>query len=228
MSGSLNYTFNICIIIGFVIPLLNLITGWFGSFFSAGIDLDLDASADFNLDVSADISLDASADFSVDAGIDTEVGSGGVIPFNIMCLCLSLVVFGALGHMIKRFMTTPMLVVLLLLVCLFFAGLSYWALYTLVIKRLKQNDASALAYVDLKGKSAEVTLRISSDSIGTISLPDSTGAPISFRAKMDPDLKAQMSGAIAQGESVIITDVDKEHKLCYVSVPVRNFQNKDS
>jgi len=234
LSDTLNYIFNICIIIGFVIPLLNLLTGWFGSFFSTGIDIDLDTSADFNFDVSTDvsfdvstdISLDASADFSVDAGMDTEVGSGGVVPFNIMCLCLFLVVFGALGHMIKRFMTAPLLTALLLLVCLFLAGLSYWALYTLVIKRLRQNDASALAYPDLKGKSAEVTLRISSDSIGTISLPDSTGAPISFRAKMDPDLKDQMSDAIAQGETVIITDVDRENKLCYVSVPFRNFQNK--
>ena len=236
MSDTLNYIFNICIIIGFVIPLLNLLTGWFGSFFSTGIDIDLDASADFNLDVSTDISidvstdisLDASADFNVDAGMDTDVGSGGVVPFNIMCLCLFLVVFGALGHMVKRFMIAPLFVALLLFACFTLAALSYWALYTLVIKRLRQNDASALAYPDLKGKAATVTLRIASDSIGTISLLDSTGARITFRARMDPDLKDQMNDAIAQGESVIITDIDRENKLCYVSVPFRNFPNKGS
>jgi len=128
--------------------------------------------------------------------------------------------------MTKRLMTAPLFVALLLIGCLFLAGLSYWALYTLVIKRLKQNDASALTYHDLKGKSAEVTLRIPSDSIGMISLPDSTGAPISFRAKMDPDLKDRMAGAIAKGESVIITDVDKESKFCYVSLPLRKFPDK--
>ena len=71
-----------------------------------------------------------------------------------------------------------------------------------------------------------MTLRIMADSVGTISMRDSTGAPISFRAKMDPDLKDRMADAIQKGESVIITDVDKENKLCYVSVPFKKFTDK--
>ena len=243
MADTLNYIFNICIIIGFVIPLLNLVTGWLGSFFGGGMDVDIDASADFSmdagtdfsldasadisLDVGADIGLDASADVGVDVGAETNAGSGGVVPFNMMCFCLFLVVFGALGHMTKGLMTTPLFIVLLLSGCLVLASLSYWALYNLVIKRLKQNDASALAYRDLRGKSAEVTLRITADSIGTISVSDSTGAPISFRAKMDPDLKERMNEVIPQGESVIITDIDIENKICFVSVPFSKFSNEE-
>jgi len=226
---TLNYVFNICILIGFVIPLVNILTGWFGSFLSAGIDLGVDASTDISMDVSADINLDLSTDVSMDASVDidmdteTNVGSNAIIPFNIMCLCLFLVVFGALGHIAKRFMSAPLFVVLLIVGCFGIAVLSYVALYVLVIKRLKQNDASAISYNDLRGKNAEVTLIIRADSIGTVSLRDSTGAPISFRAKMDPDLKDQIGEAIPKGETVVITDVDTENKFCFVSVPFNKF-----
>ena len=225
MHDTLNYVFNICILIGFVIPLLNLITGWFGSFLSGGIDIDFDASTDISMDTSVDLNVDTSIDIGGDVDFDTNVGGGGVIPFNIMCLCLFLVVFGALGHMFKRFMTSPLFVALLLFACLVLAGLSYWALYKFVIKRLRQNDASALGYNNLCGKSAEVTLIIRADSLGMISLLDSTGAPISFRAKIDPDLKDRMLTTIQKGESVIITEVDVDNKLCYVSVPFNKLQN---
>jgi len=213
MGEVLVYIFNICILIGFVIPLLNLLTGWFGGFFDVGADIDLD--------------IDAPPDLGADIGNDTNTGSGAVIPFNIMCLCLFLVVFGAFGHMARGFMTSTTLVVLLLLGCAVCAALSYFGLYKLLIKRLKNSDASAISYDDLYGKSAVVTLRLTPDSIGTISMRDSTGAPISFRAKMDADLKDQMPETFASGETVIITGVDKENKLCYVSVPFRKFTDNN-
>jgi len=200
---TLNYVFNLCIIIGFLIPLLNIFTGWFGDFL--GADLDFDTKVD--------------VDVSTDAGADINVEDGGIIPFNVMCLCLFLVVFGALGHAAKVFMTNPLFMVLLLFGCFALSGSAYWLMYKLLIKRLKSNDASALTYRNLRGKSAEVTLSIHGDSIGTISLRDSTGAPISFRAKMDADLKDRMPDIISKGESVIITEVDKENKLCFISVP---------
>jgi len=220
MAAVLNYIFNISILIGFVIPLLNLLTGWFGGFFDVGVDMD------FDLDVDVDLGIDVSADVSTDAGVDTSVGTSALIPFNVMCLCMFLVVFGAFGHMFKRFMTVPLFTVLLLAGCLVLACLAYWGLYKLLIKRLKHSDASALSLSDLRGKSAEVTLRIMADTVGTISLRDSIGAPISFRAKMDTDLKDQMPEVIQKGESVIITDVDMDNKLCYVSVPFKKFTNK--
>jgi membrane protein implicated in regulation of membrane protease activity len=105
---------------------------------------------------------------------------------------------------------------------LFLAGLMYWLLYKFLIKRLKESDASAFSYQCLTGKTAEVTLTISGDAMGTISMRDSTGAAISFRAKLDPDLKKWMPNSIQRGESVVITGADAERKLCYVAVSLGN------
>ena len=203
----LNYIFNICILIGLIIPLINLLTGWFGGFFDVGADLDVDVP-----------SADAVA------GGNTSVGSSAVIPFNVMCLCLFLVAFGALGHIAKLFMNSPLLTALLLAACICLAALAYWGLYVLLIKRLKNSDSVVMSLNDYLGMRAEVTLRIAQDSMGTISVQDNTGAPISFRAKMDPELKNQMPDIIAQGENVFITEVDNENKLCYVSVKFKDFK----
>jgi len=211
MLETLNYIFNICILIGIVIPLLNLLTGWFGGFLDVGVDVDVDVP---------------SADAGAASGAGTNVGNSAVIPFNVMCLCLFLVVFGALGHIAKLFMASPLLTVLLLAACVLLAALAYWGLYVLLIKRLKNSDSTVMSLDDYLGKRAEVTLRITQDSNGTISVKDNTGAPISFRAMMDPELKDQMPDTIAQGESVIITELDNENKLCYVSLTLKDFKNK--
>ena len=208
MIETLNYIFNICIIIGFVIPLLNLLTGWFGGFFDIGGDVDVDVPA-----------ADSGA-----SGTSTNVGNTAVIPFNVMCLCLFLIVFGALGHIAKMFMTSLFWTVLLIIVCICLAALAYWGLYVLLIKRLKNSDSVVMSLNDFIGKHAEVTLRITQDSMGTISVQDNTGAPISFRALMDPELKNQLPDTIAQGASVIITEVDNENNLCYVSVKFKDFK----
>jgi len=208
MLEILNYLFNICIIIGFLIPLLNLLTGWFGGFFEVGFDIDVDASA---------VDAGATADSS------TSVDNSAVIPFNVMCLSLFLVVFGAVGHIAKIFMASPLFIVLLLIACLALAALAYWGLYVLLIKRLKNSDSTVMTLDDYYGKRAEVTLRITQDSNGTISVQDNTGAPISFRAMMDPELKDKMPETIKQGESVIITEIDKENNLCYVSLTLKDF-----
>lgn len=220
-----NCIFNLSILIGFVLPLLNLLTGWFGSFLGVGMDVDagVDVPSDFSVDINTDISVDINADISMEVGADANAQSGGSFPFNIMCFCLFLVVFGAFGHMAKRFMDGLLLTILLLAGCLVMAGLFYWLLYTLLVKRLKNSDSTALSYQSLRGKRAEVTLVIMADTVGTISLPDSTGAPISFRAKMDPDLKSQLPDAIPKGESVIITEFDSVNKLCHVSLPYNKF-----
>ena len=115
-------------------------------------------------------------------------------------------------------MTAPFPTALLLLGCLALAALSYWALYTFLIKRLKENDASALSYRNLRGKEGVVTLSIARDAMGTITMRDSIGAAISFRAKMDPHLKDRMPDVIPKGESVVVTSVDEANKLCYVSM----------
>jgi membrane protein implicated in regulation of membrane protease activity len=198
----------------------------------AGFDTDISLDVGMDAGFDTDFGIDAAADLSVadglDAGLDatTTTGSstsavshgGGIIPFNLMFLCLLLVVFGALGKMTQHLMTTLLPAVLLLTVCIASGGASYWALYEFLIKRLKQNDASALSYRELRGMDGEVTLAIPGDSIGTISLKDKTGAAISFRAKMDPHLKGRMPKLIPKGEHVVITEVDMVNKLCYVSM----------
>ena len=211
MIETLNYIFNICIIIGFIIPLLNLLTGWFGGFFDIGGDVDVDVPT---------------TDSGAVSGTSTNVGTSAIIPFNVMCLCLFLIVFGALGHIAKLFMTSLLLTILLIIACVCLAALAYWGLYVLLIKRLKNSDSVVMSLNDYLGNSAEVTLRITQDSMGTISVKDNTGAPISFRAKMDPELKSQLPDIIAQGESVVITEVDNENNLCYVSVKLKDFKKQ--
>ena len=216
-TSVLNYIFNICIIVGFVIPLLNLLTGWFGSFFGGGGDMDMDIDLEMDMDVSFEVDLDLDAGFDIgDAGTATSV-SGGAFPFNVMCFCLFLVSFGALGQAFKRFMTSLLLTVLLIAACIAIAMLLYWVLYRFVVKRLRENDSTAMSLSELPGKNATVTLGIQKSSIGTISLSDSTGAAISFRAKIDTHLADRMPDVIQKGETVFITEVDMDSKLCYVS-----------
>ena len=230
----LNYIFNFCIILGFIIPLLNLLTGWFGSFFggSGDMDIDLDTNIDTGFDLDADFSIDVDLDVNIDMDVGMDLGdintdaaggtsesggSGSAFPFNVMCFCLFLVAFGALGQAFKWMMTSLLPTILLIALCLILAALLYWVLYKFIVKRLKNNDSSAMSLSDLPGKNATVILRIQRDSIGTISLRDSTGAAISFRAMIDTHLADRMPEVIQKGEPVFITEVDLDNKLCYVS-----------
>jgi len=190
----LTYVFSISIILGFLVPLLSLLAGWLGGVFGGSADVD----------------------------VDVGKGAGGslsaLFPFNLMCLCLFLVVFGMTGRATLGLMTNILFTVLLLAGCFLVAAFFYWALYKVLIKRLKENDAAALSIHNLRGRSGEVTLSIRGDSMGTISLRDSNGAAISFRAKIDPCLKNQMPPVIPVGEQVVITEVDAQNKLCYISM----------
>lgn len=82
---------------------------------------------------------------------------------------------------------------------------------------LKGSTIHAMTLDELKGQRAQVTLRITSDSMGTISVPDSTGGFLTFRAKKDRELAPRMNETIPAGSTVIVTEVDSGEKLCYVS-----------
>jgi len=200
--AALNFIFTVCIAVGFAIPLLNILTGWFGGFLDVGADVDLD--------------------------VDASVGGSGIIPFNVMCLCLFLVVFGATGQLAEQFMTNPLFTVLLLIACFLVAALFYWALYRLLIKRLKDSRTEAMCFRNLRGQTGTVTLRIAAGCMGTISVQDSTGAPISFRARMDPDLQDWMPEVIPKGETVVVTGIDMVNKHCYVSVPFNRMEHNNT
>lgn len=202
----LTYIFNLSIIIGLLIPLISAVSGWLGGLFGGG-----------GADVSADVDIDLGADTGAEAS-PTDSSGHFPIPFDLMCLCLGFVVFGAMGRVFMRQMTSTLTVILMLSVCVILALAAYVALYKLIIERLRKNKATTISYSNLNGKPATVTLKISRDAMGTVSLPDSTGANISFRAKIDPDLADYMPESIEQDEPVVITDVDEENKFCYVSV----------
>ena len=201
---ALNFIFNLCVLLGLVIPLLNIFTGWFGDMLNA--DFDFDADIDMNVDLDADLS-----------------GSGGSIPFNVMCLCLFLVVFGVAGHVAKRWMQGGWSIALLLALCLALAAAFYVLLYRLVILRLKRNRPYAESYADLAGRRGEVSMRITPDALGTIRVRDSTGAFLSFRAKIDPDLAPRMPAVLPPGTTVVVTEADVREKLCYVSTLVEQY-----
>ena len=204
--------FMFCIGLGIALPLLSLLTGWFGGLFG-GISLDTDVS----LDVDVGLDMDMDVDFSG----PTQVSAGGIVPsFNVMCFCLFLIVFGATGQALLPSMTNPLTTGLFLGVAFVLGALFYWLLYHFLIKRLKESNASVFSYQDLKGKTAEVTLAMSGNSMGTISMRDSTGAAISFRAKIDPDLLEVMPDKLERGERVVITEADAEKKICYVGVSI--------
>jgi membrane protein implicated in regulation of membrane protease activity len=143
-----------------------------------------------------------------------------------MCFCLFLIVFGAFGHMTKRWMTALPASILLLAACILSAGLCYWLLYYLVIKRLKENDASAVSLTDLIGQVGEVTLTIRAEAVGVISVTNNTGGYLSFRARIDPNLADKMPDSLPKGERVFVVGIDHSEKICYVSTAVNKFIQK--
>lgn len=210
-TSILGYVFNVCIIVGFAIPVVNILTGWFGDF--------LNFSSNFDADI--DVDLDTDIDVDTDADIDVSVGAGGVIHFNMMCLCLCLVVFGVVGNIARQWMSSILLTVVFIAAGALIGAVFYVLMYKLVIVRLKKSTVYTISYNDLVGRRAEVTLRITDDSIGMISVLDSTGAYISFRARKDPELTDRMAEVLQKGDTVIITEV--REKLCHVSTSPSEF-----
>lgn len=82
--------------------------------------------------------------------------------------------------------------------------------------KLKSNKSYALTYEDLVGQEGIITLRVTATSDGTISLKDSTGASISYVAKIKAVDNMDKSYYIPQGEKVVIVDFDIKNKICYV------------
>lgn len=185
--SALNVVFWVCAIVGFAVPVLNILLGWLGATFDFGIESDLEFDGPF--------------------------------PFNILCACFFLIVFGVLGIALERYMTSPLSIALLIALCAAAGVGGYALIYRVVVRRLKRNNPTALSYDDLPGARGEVTLRILGDGFGTISVRDSTGAAISFRAKIDPELRHYIGDAIPQGAQVVVTEARAQEKFCYVSTP---------
>jgi membrane protein implicated in regulation of membrane protease activity len=171
----------ICLCIGFLIPLLDILLG--------------------NLDFSDNIDFD------------------GLIPFNVMCLSFALIVFSSSGLFFMKFMTNSITGILLLGVSLIASIIAYTAVYKFIVLKLKANNPLALKSSDLIGLTGIVVLRITPDSEGVISLKDSTGANITYRAALSAYAGIGANYVINQGQEVIISDFDSDKKICYVILP---------
>ena len=156
---------------------------------------------------------------ALDLGFESDLDIDGVFPFNILCLCLFLIVFGALGIAVERWMTSLIATILLMLLISGAGAGAYALLYCFVIQKLRSSNPVALSYADLLGERGEVILRVKGEEYGMISVRDSIGAAISFRAKIDPELREYVGETIPQGTIVVVTEVCAEAKFCYVSTP---------
>lgn len=177
----LKKTLDICLFIGFIIPLLDILLGSLD--FIPGIDFD------------------------------------GLIPFNVMCFSFALIVFSSSGLFFIRFMTSAISIVLLLGASLIASIAAYVLVYKFVVRKLKSNIPLALKPKDLIGSTGIVVLRITPNSEGVISLKDSTGANITYRATLSAYAGIEGEYVINQGQEVIISDFDREKKICYVILP---------
>lgn len=176
--------FYCCIAAGLAVPLFNLLLGILGlpldGLFSA-LDLDVDVDGD---------------------GI-----FGGKLPFNLMTLSFSAVVFGAVGLLF--FGRIPDVAV----VCLGLANalLGGYLLGRFVILPLKRNDSSALRTEELEGRTGIVKLEIRSDFTGTITVLSSIGSKITYSA-----VPAEGIDKIPVGTQVKVIRVSEDRKTCVV------------
>lgn len=181
----IRYVFNVCIGVGFAIPLFSLLIGTFGSMFDVDIDIDTDAELD------------------------------APVPFNMMSLCFALILFGAFGRYSMRYMNGAVMSIIMIILLITFSLLGYVVFYRTIILRMKANSPTALNYRDLIGKTGILTLKITDENDGTISVLDSTGAKISYRARAAMD-KQHQDNVLNQGERVVVVDFNIKENTCYV------------
>lgn len=179
------YLFNVCIGAGIAIPLFSLLIGTFGSMFD--MDVDLDA--------------------------DTQIGA--LVPFNMMSLCFALILFGAFGRYSMRYMDGIIMTIIMLVLLVLFSLTGYVVFYRLVILRMKSNSSTALKHSELIGRTGTLTLKITQENDGTVSVADSTGASISYRARIAKD-KQYHDNVISQGQKVVVVDFNIKENVCYV------------
>lgn len=228
--GELSFLFEVMIYVGLGLPLVNLLLGLLGGGGdSSGGELDGDLSGDLDFDLDFDIDLDVGsggelgADFDLSelaaeaSGSVDAVSSGRGVPlrFNMYCLCLSLVVMGAIGIFVTQTMEGFAQTIALLCGAAMAVG-TYLLFYRFVIGPMAANNAAALSRNKLRLRRATVSFRIKPDSPGKIETRDAVGAIISYPAEMDPQIcKEEL---IEEGKEVIITEFDSEKRLCYVTV----------
>jgi hypothetical protein len=165
-----------------------------------------------------------------DADLNDAGDAVGPLPFNIMCLCFSLVVFGAIGKLISEFMINILATIGCMIALVAISVFSYRLLYKYIVKPLKTNNPKAIKEWDLFANKGRLTLRIAHDSPGVVSLKDSTGAMISYRAYAKNEVLENWEGEIPAGIEVMVVDIDLDSKMAYIKPldTLQNFQIKNN
>lgn len=184
----LDVLFQVCIILGFALPCLNLIVGFFDG---------LDGVADLDMD------------FDGDGGV-----SNTFFAFNFMSFMLAVGIFGILG----KALLGRLVLGLVLLIALISAAASYIVMYRLVFLPLKRNreKVESQSFQDLIGKQGTLILQITQEHDGTIQTTDNTGAAITYIAAATEEELKKHNYCMPLGMQVRIVDVLEDKRRCYV------------
>lgn len=186
--GKLDILFQVCLILGFALPGLNLIVGFFDG---------LDGVADLDMD------------FDGDGGV-----SNTFFAFNFMSFMLAIGVFGILG----KALLGKLMLGMVLLIAVGSGVLAYIAMYRLVFLPLKRNreKVESQSFQDLIGKQGKLILQITKEHDGTIQTTDSTGASITYVASATEEELKRHNDCMPLGMQVQIVNVLEEKRRCYV------------
>lgn len=177
--------YNICMLIGFGIPLLTLVFGGLGDLFEGLFD---GISGVFD-------GLDIDLDFDIDIG-DASLS---VFPFSIQSICAGLLVFGGVGKLVnngENVVTANIIGVL--------SGYVAAVLIHTLIRRLKKVENTTYKKEELMLFDAKVVNTIVAGGFGSISVSTYDGITGTYPAKAE-DVKE----ALKQGTVVEIVRFDK-------------------
>lgn len=178
--------FQVCLILGFALPGLNLIVGFFDG---------LDGVADLN--------------FDGDGGLANTFFS-----FNFMCFMLAVGIFGILGKVLLGRIALG-LVLLIATGSGAFGYIAMYRLVFLPLSRNRE-EVESHDFQDLIGKEGVLILQITKEHCGTIRTTDSTGAGITYMATATEEELEKHKNCMPLGMAVRIVDVVEEKRCCYV------------
>lgn len=141
-----------------------------------------------------------------------DTGPDGLVPFNIVSLCVALIVFGG-TEKILLYCTSNILI--LVLISTVVALQAYIVFYHAIVKKLAKSKPKAITPEELLGATGTMVLRATKSEFGTVSVVDSNGAKITYKALVTD---SSTYNRIEQGEQVIIDTYHTVSDVCYVSI----------
>ncbi len=178
--------FQTCLILGFALPCLNLIAGFFDG---------LDGVSDLN--------------FDGDGGLANTFFS-----FNFMCFMLAVGIFGILGKVLLG-QISLVLVFLIATGSGIFGYFAMYRWVFLPLSR-NRKEVESHDFQDLIGKYGTLILQITEEHCGTIQTTDSTGAAITYMAAATEEELQKHNYCMPLGMEVKIVGVLEEKRCCYV------------